>query len=53
MQHQQAFTVPEDPGRQGLLQITTPAAKDRAAAAVVVRGAFDYVNPSIATPVLV
>ena len=44
MHHQEAFLLPTNLGRQGLLQITTPTEKERAAAAISIREAFDQVS---------
>jgi hypothetical protein len=41
MQHQSSFVLPENLGRQGLLQISTPNAKESAAAPAVISAAFD------------
>jgi hypothetical protein len=41
MQHQDSFVLPENLGRQGLLQISTPTAEEIAAAAALVNVAFD------------
>lgn len=52
MKHQQAFLLPPNLGRQGLLQITAPAAKERAAAAGVVTQALEQVTSGTADPVM-
>lgn len=41
MQHQTSFLLPEDTGRQGLLQIPTPTGAESAAAAALLSEAFD------------
>jgi hypothetical protein len=41
MQHQTSFLLPEDTGRQGLLQILTPTQAESAAAAALLSEAFD------------
>jgi hypothetical protein len=41
MQHQNSFALPPNLGRQGLLQISTPTAGEIAAAAALVKIAFD------------
>ncbi len=52
MQHQTAFSLPADLGRQGLLQITTPTEDEISAAAASVSEAFDCVSSALAEPVL-
>jgi len=42
--HQEAFILPQNPGRAGLLQITTPTQKQSAVAAVSVKEAFDWIH---------
>lgn len=49
MQHQNLFTLPQNLGRKGLLQIVTPTEKESIAAAASMSGAFDRVN-SLADP---
>jgi hypothetical protein len=44
MQHQTAFSLPADLGRQGLLQIPTPTQDESVAAAASVSEALDRVN---------
>ena len=44
MQHQHAFALPPNLGRQGLLQITTPTELESIAAVASVRSAVDGVN---------
>ncbi|MGA3348149.1 MAG: hypothetical protein ABSC33_03950 [Candidatus Sulfotelmatobacter sp.] len=41
MQHQDAFTLPLNLGRQGLLQISTPTMEERTNAATFVNQAFE------------
>jgi hypothetical protein len=41
MHHQNSFVLPPNLGRQGLLQISTPTAEEIAAAAALVKVAFD------------
>jgi len=41
MQHQNSFVLPPNLGRQGLLQISTPTAEETAAAAGLIKTAFD------------
>jgi hypothetical protein len=50
MQHQIAFSLPADLGRQGLLQITTPTEEESTAAAASVREAYDCVSLALAEP---
>lgn len=52
MQHQTAFTLPENLGRQGLLQIPTPTEVESAAAAVLVKNAFFTLESQFAEPAL-
>jgi hypothetical protein len=52
MQHQAAFSLPADLGRQGLLQITTPTEEESSAAATSVREVFARVSSTLAEPVL-
>jgi len=52
MQHQDAFTLPQNLGRQGLLQIPTPTAEESKAAAASVNHAFDRLGSALAEPVL-
>ncbi len=42
--HQNAFALPRNLGRAGLLQISTPTQKEIAAAAASVNDAFDYIH---------
>jgi len=41
MQHQNSFVLPTNLGRQGLLQISAPTAEETAAAAALIKIAFD------------
>ena len=43
MQHQNSFVLPPNLGRQGLLQISTPTTAEIAAAAALIKIAFDQV----------
>jgi hypothetical protein len=52
MQRQNAFALPANVGRPGLLQIPRPTEAEIAAAAVSVREAFDHVDSELAEPVL-
>jgi len=52
MQHQTSFVVPENLGRQGLLQIPTPTEEDRSAAGEWIRDAFDRLGSALAEPAL-
>jgi hypothetical protein len=52
MQHQDAFTLPLNLGRQGLLQISTPTIEERANAATSVNQAFDRPGAIFAQPAL-
>jgi len=52
MQHQSAFALPPNLGRQGLLQIATPTEEESRAAAVSVCEAFDDVSSALTEPVL-
>jgi len=53
MQHQDSFVLPENSGRQGLIQIPTPTDEDRSAAGEWIRDAFDRPGSSLAEPVMV
>lgn len=53
MQHQTTFVLPENMGRQGLLQIPTPTEEDRSAAGEWIRDAFDRLGSALAEPALV
>ena len=48
MQHQHAFALPPNLGRQGLLQITNPTETESVAAAASMRDAFDSVSSPLA-----
>ena len=52
MQHQNAFSLPADLGRQGLLEVTTPTEEESSAAAASVSEALDRVNSTLAEPML-
>jgi len=52
MQHQNAFALSPNLGRQGLLQISTPTQEEGTAAAASVSAAYDSVSSSLAQPVL-
>jgi hypothetical protein len=52
MQHQDAFTLPLNLGRRGLLQISTPTIEERAKAATSVNQAFDRPGAIFAQPAL-
>src|SRR5579872_2785339 len=52
MQHQTSFELPENRGRQGLLQISTPTEEDRSAASEWIREAFDRLDSTLAEPAL-
>ena len=48
MQHQNVFVLPENLGRQGLLQIPAPTDEDSAAAAKSLVEAFAHVESQVA-----
>src|SRR5881397_2277982 len=48
MQHQNAFALPPNLGRRGLLQITTPTATESIAGAASMRDVFDSVSSPLA-----
>jgi hypothetical protein len=50
MQHQNSFVLPENLGRQGLLQIPTPTEMERAEAAEWVNEALDRLGSPLAQP---
>lgn len=50
MQHQTSFVLPENMGRQGLLQIPTPTEEEAAAAGDWIRGASDRLDVTLAEP---
>jgi|SRR5579863_5077176 hypothetical protein len=52
MQHQISFVLPENMGRQGLLQISTPTEEDRLAASEWIRDAFDRLDSAMPEPAL-
>jgi hypothetical protein len=53
MQHQAAFSLPVNLGRQGLLQISTPTQVERTAATAVVKEALERLSSSLAEHALV
>ena len=52
LQHQTSFVLPENLGRQGLLQIATPTEGDRLAAGEWIRDVFDRLGSALAEPAL-
>jgi hypothetical protein len=52
MQHQMAFSLPADLGRQGLLQISTPTQEESTAAATAVSEACGRISSVLAEPAL-
>jgi hypothetical protein len=52
MQHQMAFSLPADLGRQGLLQISTPTQEESTAAATAVSAACGRITSMLAEPML-
>jgi len=52
MQHQDAFVLPPNLGRQGLLQISTPTPEESTAAAASVNRAFDRLGSVLPEPAL-
>ena len=52
MQHQSAFTLPPNLGRQGLLQISTPTQEESTGATTSVNEAFDRLGSVLAQPAL-
>jgi hypothetical protein len=52
MQNQDAFVLPPNLGRQGLLQITTPTSQESAAATASLNDAFEGLGSTPAEPVL-
>ena len=52
MQHQSAFTLPPNLGRQGLLQISTPTQEESTGATMSVTEAFDHLGSVLAQPAL-
>jgi hypothetical protein len=50
MQHQAAFSLPQDRGRQGLLQISTPTREEAAAATTSVDEALERLDSRFAEP---
>jgi hypothetical protein len=53
MQHQNAFALPENLGRQGLLQIPEPTQEESIAAAQFVSAAFAHIESRLPQPALV
>lgn len=52
MQNQTSFVLPENMGRQGLLQISSPTEEDRSAAGEWIRDTFDRLGSALAEPAL-
>jgi hypothetical protein len=52
MQHQDAFALPPNLGRQGLLQICTPTLEEGTAAVAAVNHAFERLGSALAEPAL-
>ena len=52
MQHQNAYTLPPNLGRQGLLQISTPTQEESTRATMSVTEAFDHLGSVLAQPAL-
>jgi hypothetical protein len=52
MQHQAAFSLPVDLGRQGLLQISTPTPEERTAAVAVVKETLEPLSSLVTEPAL-
>jgi hypothetical protein len=52
MQHQSSFALPNDMGRQGLLQISTPTEEESEAAAEWIRDSFDRLGSVLPEPAL-
>ncbi len=52
MEHQNSFVLPQNLGRQGLLQIAPPTEEESAAAAASVNEAFDHLGLALAERVL-
>ena len=50
MQHQNSFVLPPNPGRQVLLQISTPTVEESAAAAALINAVFDRLTSTFADP---
>jgi hypothetical protein len=53
MQHQTSFVLPENLGKQGLLQIPAPTEEDLSAAGEWIRDAFDRLGSALVGPALV
>ena len=52
MQHQDAFTLPQNLDRPGLLQISTPTEEESAAAVASVKEIWEHFCSGLAQPVL-
>ncbi|HEV2402121.1 MAG TPA: hypothetical protein VGS27_34640 [Candidatus Sulfotelmatobacter sp.] len=52
MQHQASFVLPENMGRQGLLQIPTPTEEEQSAAGAWIRDALDHLGSALPEPAL-
>lgn len=52
MQNQTSFVLPENMGRQGLLQISSPTEEDRSAAGEWIRDTLDRLGSALAEPAL-
>jgi hypothetical protein len=50
MQHQHSFVLPPNPGRQLLLQISTPTVEESAAAAALISEVFERLTSTFAKP---
>ena len=50
MQHQDSFVLPPNPGRQVLLQISTPTVEESAAAAALIDEVFHRLTSTVAEP---
>ena len=50
MQHQNSFVLPPNPGRQVLLQISTPTGEESAAAAALISEVFERLTSTFAKP---
>ena len=50
MQHQNSFVLPPNPGRQVLLQISTPTLEESAAAAALITEVFERLTSTFAKP---
>ena len=52
MKHQNAFNLPQNLGRQGLLQISTPTPEERTAAIAVVKEGLEHLSSLLTEPAL-